>query len=419
MLDYNNDDWDVINKEKNIMKYNKEITNIEYNITDQIINNANQRDDIVTESNTDDYHIYKFYKIYDNDQNSDYFYSRTSIETTMMNDIINYNKGQKKLMIFTKLTDIKYKLLECYKVNKDVNVRKELDEIKDKLRNNNNNINKHKHKHKDKDKDIISQDTIIQKYKKYINDNIDKTNNKTRYYIYKLTDHGNQSQIYIYGSYNKIKKNEIDELIIKQCIAFDTKKIKVEIIKELDINSELEGLIVVDEEIKKHDSINNGLNNRMNRYYNILDVNNYNEQKIFMMIQQDKLNKLKLTDNKINSGFIASINIKDYKYIYSDIDNSKYNKLNIFYNMTQHNETKYDRIINLLKTTKFEDIKIELLEINIDKDILEFKLIKHLNYYDKAKLLNYHDDYYAKPEDIKKLSGLIYSYKFSKFSKNT
>ena len=79
--------------------------------------------------------------------------------------------------------------------------------------------------------------------------------------------------------------------------------------------------------------------------------------------------------------------------------------------MRKHNDIQYDKIIDILKTTKLEDIKIEILEKNISLDILDSKLIKHLNYYNKDVLLNYNDDYYVKPDDLKKVTGLMYSMK--------
>ena len=130
------------------------------------------------------------------------------------------------------------------------------------------------------------------------------------------------------------------------------------------------------------------------------------------MIQQDKINHIK--KEKIENGFIGSINIKNNKYIFSDYNNTIYNKLQYFYSMKKHNEHQYDKLIELLKITNLEDIKIEILEKNIELDGLEMCLIKYLNLYDKDVLLNYNDEYYAKPEDIKKLNNLLYILKNAK-----
>jgi len=426
--------WDKIDENINILKYNKTIPEVEYNITQNLIDKAKPLTVNISEENNDEYNIIRFYKIYETELNCNIFYSRTSIETTIMNDLINHNLGKNKLNDFKNLLDIKYKLLDCYKVKKNTNIKKEFDLIKDKFKETNNVIDIKKstktNKKDDTSKENITKtpDNIIDKYKSFVNKFINKTVNKQIYYIYKLTDQKNEAEIYIHGSYNKLKKRDIDELIDKYCINFESGKIKSEILKEIEIYSELEGKIAVDEEIKKNDSIINGyelsqdnskrknlsLTNSFgkNKYYNIINFNEFNQNEIFMMIQQDKINYIK--NEKIENGFIGSINIKSNRYIFSDFNNTIYNKLKYFYSMRKHNEPQYNKLIELLKITNLEDIKIEILEKNIEQNDLEMSLIKYINLYDKDILLNYNDEYYAKPEDIKKLNSLLYSFKFAK-----
>jgi hypothetical protein len=414
--------WDKINEDKDIFKYNKTIPEVEYNITQNLIDKAKSLTANISEDNNDDYNIIRFYKIYETEINCNIFYSRTSIETIIINDLINHNLGKNKLTDFKNLLDIKYKLLACYKVKKNTNIKKEFDIIKDSLRESNNIIDVKKTMKTNKKDDIFkddtinnnsikTQDTIIDKYKNFVNKFINKTVDKQKYYIYKLIDQKNEAQIYIHGSYNKLKKRDIEELIDKLCIDFESEKIKSELLKEIEIYSELEGKIAVDEEIKNNDSIKNG----MNKYYNIVNFNEFNQNELFMMIQQDKINYIK--KEKIEKGFIGSINIKNNRYIFSDYNNTIYNKLQYFYYMKKHCEQKYDKLIELLKITNLEDIKIEILEKNIELDDLEMSLIKYLNLYDKDVILNYNDNYYAKPEDIKKLNNLVYSFKFAKNKK--
>jgi len=411
--------WDKIDENINILKYNKTIPEVEYNITQNLIDKAKILTVNISEENNDEYNIIRFYKIYETEFNSNIFYSRTSIETTIMNDLINHNLGKNKLNDFKNLLDIKYKLLTCYKVNKEFkNIKKEFDLIKDKFKESNNVIDIKKTTPKTNKKDNTSKenktktpDNIIDKYKSFVNKFINKTVDKQNYYVYKLTDQKNEAEIYIHGSYNKLKKRDIDELIDKYCINFESGKIKSEILKEIEIYSELEGKIAVDEEIKKNDSIKNG----KNKYYNIINFNEFNQNEIFMMIQQDKINYIK--NEKIENGFIGSINIKSNRYIFSDFNNTIYNKLRYFYSMRKHNEPLYNKLIELLKITNLEDIKIEILEKNIEQNDLEMSLIKYINLYDKDILLNYNDEYYAKPEDIKNLNKFINSLKYTKFAK--
>ena len=414
--------WDKINNDKDIYKHNNDIPDVIYTITQNLIDKANTIKDNISDDNTNEYNIYKFYKIYEseNDVNADIFYSRPSIEITILNDIINHNLGKKKLLDFKNLLDIKYKLLEIYKIKKNTNTKKEFDEIKEKLRNENEIIDitkvKKQNKHKDTDiktdnktEKVKSPNDILDKYKNFINKFIDKTQIKQKYYIYKLIDQKNESQIYIHGSYNKLKKRDIDEIIDKYCIDFESGKIKAEIIKEIEIYSELEGKILVDEEIKNNYSTNSF---GKNKYYNIVNFNEFNQNELFMLIQQDKIKYI--THKLINSYYIASINIKDKKYIFSDNNNSVYDKLNYFYCMIRHNKTEYDKLIELLKITPIEEIKIELLEKNIDIKDVDNKLLYYMNQYDRDILLNYNDDYYAKPEELKKLNSLLYILKNAK-----
>lgn len=414
--------WDKIDGDKDILKYIKTMPEVEYNITQNLIDKAKPLTINISEDNNDDYNIIRFYKIYETDTISNIFYSRTSIETTIINDLINHNLGKNKLTDFKNLLDIKYKLLECYKVNKEIkSIKKEFDIIKDKLKESNNIIDIKKttktNKKDDKSKDntqentIKTADNIFDKYKNFINKFINKTVDKQKYYIYKLIDQKNEAQIYIHGSYNKLKKRDIDELIDTYCIDFESGKIKSELLKEIEIYSELEGKIAVDEEIKNNDSIKSG----MNKYYNIINFNEFNQNELFMMIQQDKINHIK--KEKIEKGFIGSINIKNNRYIFGDYNNTIYNKLQYFYSMKKHCEHQYDRLIELLKITNLEDIKIEILEKNIEPNDLDNKLLYYMNQYDRDILLNYNENYYAKPEDIKKLNNLLYILKNAKNKK--
>ena len=168
--------WDKIDGDKDILKYIKTMPEVEYNITQNLIDKAKPLTINISEENNDDYNIYRFYKIYETELNCNIFYSRTSIETTIINDLINHNLGKNKLNDFKNLLDIKYKLLECYKVNKEIkSIKKEFDIIKDKLKELNNIIDIKKttktNKKDDKSKDntqentIKTADNIIDKYK--------------------------------------------------------------------------------------------------------------------------------------------------------------------------------------------------------------------------------------------------------------
>ncbi len=405
--------WDKTDNNE-IFKYNKPIEDIEFSITQKMIDDTKTLKDSLNYDNKTEYNICKYYKLYDVEDKMDacIMCSRVPIEITIMNELINLNNRGTGKFTQCSLLNIRYKLLEVYKVKKGLFFKTDFDKIKLRLEEENNIVridNKRKNKagpNKKKDssgqaESNISSTLMIDKYKYYINKLVDKTKDKHNYYIYKLVD---EKYIYVCGGYNKLKKRDIDEFIENNCINFEG-KVKAEIIKQIEIHSELEGKIIVDDEIKNSDSIKNGLN----RYYNIFNEIKFNSDEIFMMIQREKINNIKTI--KIDGGFIASININEKRYIFSDLNNSIYNMLDYFYLMRKHNMKEYDKIIELLKITKFEDIKIELLEKNIQECDLGKKIIEHINYYDKDILLNYNEEYYATPEDIKNVKNIVFAKK--------
>ena len=105
-------------------------------------------------------------------------------------------------------------------------------------------------------------ETIIEKSKIFLNKIVNKTVEPKTYYIYKLKDQTNiqqqDSTQYIFGSFEKLKKRDIDIFIDNNCITFESGKIKSEIIKEVKVHSEVEGKLLVDEEINKNNSIKIG-----------------------------------------------------------------------------------------------------------------------------------------------------------------
>lgn len=433
-----NTNWtkEKTNKNFEYFKYNSDISNIVYAITTELIDKAKKIQDVTIQEKDKDkdidteYYFYKFYKVYDfvDTTNCEIIYSRLPIEKIILNDIVNHNKPDSRLSRFIDLTKVKYKVLSCYKVNKDVSLVKELNDIKKKLKEENNILDLTTIKVKKIDKDTKENkdakdpkdpkdtkdniETIIEKSKIFLNKIVNKTVEPKLYYIYKLKDQTNiqqqDSTQYILGSFEKLKKRDIDIFVDNNCITFESGKIKSEIIKEVKVHSEVEGKILVDEEINKNNSIKSGLN----RYYNIIS-NGFNQDELFMLVQHEKLSSI-FKDNIIKEGFIASINIDDKIYIFSGYNTYIQYKLNEFYHMKRHCEYRYKKIIDLLKVTKIEDIKINLLEKNIDSNLLDLRLLYHLNQYDKDLLLNYNDEFFAKPEDVKKVNSLFYSMKFSK-----
>jgi len=84
--------WDKTSN-KEILKYNQPIKHIEYSITQKFIDDSKILDKIVTYDNKHEYNLVKYYLTYDtkNKMNPYITCSRTPIETTIMNDLININ----------------------------------------------------------------------------------------------------------------------------------------------------------------------------------------------------------------------------------------------------------------------------------------------------------------------------------------
>ena len=391
-------------KDSKLLYYSGDIPETIYSITKEYIDKAKKIDKIISdveekESNT----IYKIYKIYDN-ENVIISYTKNIIENVVINDLFNNyknNKDYNRINVFKNIENIKYKLLYICKANKEDNILKEMKEIKTKFENENNVNTTAKEDRK-----------IYEEYFNLVNDNF-KTTKSQKYYIQKIYDSTIDSEIYIFGSYQKLKQTDIKKYKTDNNIDFKNNKLKVEIISEIDINNDIAGLIKTDEYIKFYNTIDKGLN----KTYNIIDTFD-NTQELFMLIQETKIiNKQVDFKDCYNKACIASIVIDKYKYLFI-ADNISFNiKLREFYKMKRHCSKTYEKLINLLKVTPVEDIKINILQEVTNKEELNIYLYDNMNKYNKEELLNYHDfdnEYITKDEfknERTKMAGYIFSYK--------
>jgi hypothetical protein len=146
--EYKDTNWtkEKTNKNFEYFKYTSNIPDIVYGITTELIDKAKKiQETIIQEKDKDkdkdkEYYFYKFYKLYDfvDNTNCEIIYSRLPIEKIILNDIVNHSKPESRLSRFIDLTKVVYKVLSCYKVNKDVSLVKELNDIKKKLKEENN-----------------------------------------------------------------------------------------------------------------------------------------------------------------------------------------------------------------------------------------------------------------------------------------
>lgn len=384
--------------------YNQKIPEIEYKINSDIIKNCKAisfEDDMRVHKENKKYDIYRIIKIYDDDNYTLSYTKNTILFDVIIRDIcyqINKEKTAKLDKFcgddINKLTNVKYKLLAICRAPRDANVRIPITKFKQTF-----------------EKEIKLDNNSVEKYFKYVLSLVDqKKYKKEKYYVQKICQKDNDDKKYIFGSFTKIKSIDIDKFVESKCIGFDNDKLKCIVIKEVDVYVETEGLLYVDGEIKENDSINNGLN----KCYFVLNEKIDMIKKLFMMVQYDIMRKECEKNDICNGGFIACIDFGSYKYIYSGYNQKISNKLEELYQMKNHCEKKYEKIVELLKNMKYSDINVYFLEKNIDECNLNSRMFYHLDENDEKQLLNYADEQYATQKDLNSMKALVFASKFKK-----
>ena len=382
--------WTLVSD--NLYKYDTLLLqDIEVKVTEDMINNAKKNATLykegITHKNTIEDNknvIYNFIKVYDvnNKIQPIIKYTRCNIEDTLKTDLMfSYIEDKKTILsdVLETIYDIRYRLIACYMSN--TIVTSELNVIKKKLKEM-ENVTKNDDK------------TICKLYENIMNNKIKsiakETFSKKKYYIYEIT---NTEQQYVFGSYDIINNKNINKICDKYNIFVDDKlKKNVNIINEMEIYFECEGMIKVDEYIYVKDLIKKG----MNRHYNIIN-NKYNKDKhtkeelnelnndIYVIIQKDIMKNMNIYDEDYNKtlGYIACIeNSEGDKYIFSGYKQSMKNRL----------EMLYMKDVDILLNNDFMSLKIYILERYINKYDLDRKEM----YYDKQI------GSYEKKENVKK-----------------
>lgn len=407
-------------KSKNIDIYNGNLDD-EYFIDKTIFLLDDEDLENFEQSKNGEYDIYKIYKIFDDDK-CIYEYTKNTIYNKLCrNEILEKQKNDKqcKFDLFKNTENVKIKILSILRTKNGEKVKKEVDGEKencikkDSFGLNNMTITKN----------IVKKHTHLQfeEYEKYISSLlINEILVEQMYYVVKVF-FDNTSKCYIYGSYIKpIKKQDVIDQLYNNCI--NEKYIKHEIIKEINIQIETQGLLYLDEEIIINDSIKNGLNT----YFNIFDMcGKYTNEKIFIHVQNILL-ILKYANVDIGScGYVVTMNIGDYKYIYGDIDKNIVAHISKCYSKIDpeiecKNKNK-DKFTELLMTTDVKNIEIKLEKRNVNVGQLE-KMVYFFKFatQNKEKLLNYYEKTTELQNEIKTnvktLEGKIFA--MSKFKKH-
>ena len=409
--------WNKLND--TIDEYTGYISNVEYAINTELINKVKNLTNIdnFKYNNTSAYDIYKICKIYDVDNKiSNIFYTKKKLYDTLVTDLhfkIQDNNEQTKLEIFDKnnieMTKIRAKIIGIYRTKRNTNVKKFLDKIKNKEQEQyNENIN------------------IFTKLENYIEQLIDKNKLTTKtYYIQKL--YATKNKAYIFGSFSVLDKKYINCFADDKCIKFwdvspdelPKKKLKFEVLAEIQVYVGTQGKLKTDEQIQKHNSIENG----HNIFYNVLSESiDDTKQKIFMNVQFDIMkNNLIELDKNINNnnvlgcGFVCELKIVDNVFVFSGYEQTISSKIEEFYNMTFNYDMQYHKLIELLKVTTCDNIHIRILEKNINKNSLNLKTIYYINKYDKNISLNFNDEVYVKQKELSAAKSLIFANKYKKY----
>ena len=209
------------------------------------------------------------------------------------------------------------------------------------------------------------------------------------YYVYRIFKENNNSQQYIFGSYDKFKKKDIGNFCKKYKLTFFEGDKNIEILNEIDnCYFESQGLLEVDKKINELNSIDDGLN----KYFNVVNKNYIKytnndfvnmKKEMYMIIQKDIM-KIRFKDNleyDKNKGYLFLLTTKDSDFIqtkkkllFYGFGESIKDRLECLYEML------YDlNVLSFLGTIKYDDIKIQIIEDEISQHKLEHVYMKTMH----------------------------------------
>jgi hypothetical protein len=215
-------------------------------------------------------------------------------------------------------------------------------------------------------------------YKKYqkmiesmIPKDVDTYMKKKQYYIYKIHD---DKQQFIFGSNKSVNDKNIVTICNKYNLTFDN-KCKLQELTKIEHYFTCEALCKIDEYITKNNSIKNGLN----KCYNLIlpinekdkNIDNMIKETIFMHIQNDiMLEKYKDTFKmKANHGYIVHVSNKENSVIFYESKKTVKEKLQYYYSLRK--DYSKEQILQIITTTPYDELKITILERDIDDNLLE------------------------------------------------
>ena len=322
--------------------------------------------------------LHRVIKICDNDGNKKIINSQHTVELTMKYDLVElFTKPSGRLSDFkNNLSNVTYKLLGIYRGSG--NVQSNLNTVKKLF---DNTLVKKKDKNSESDENNDASNVIINKniqektiwefysdfFKQQLTEELKKKLDYNSYYVYRIFKLNNQTQQYIFGSFDKYKKKDIETLCKKLRISFGDGDKEIEILEELEeCYLECEGFLRVDMQIKKFDSIENGFNlfyNVINNFYFDYtgdDIEQMNKE-LFMVVQKNVMLNLFKDKNEYSKqkAYIFLIKSKidnTKKFLYFGSENVILDNLKILYNLRSDNN-----VANFFGTVKFLDMEFTIV----------------------------------------------------------
>ena len=207
-----------------------------------------------------------------------------------------------------------------------------------------------------------------------------------------------------------MKNQEIEQYIDDNCIEFYDNKLKVEILEEKEVSTEVEGLISIDKIINdKNFKLAN--NYKLLNYLNVSTGNDNDiiKKRIFMMIQCECMEK-DMSEVKFGDNFyVACIGNKkvtdnDKKFVFTG---KQYvvHKIREFYQSFNYN----DKLTDFFSTVAWKDIEIRCIKKNINECDIEYEKLRVINNFDRDILMNFdNDDEYATKKELAKMKSLCF-----------
>jgi hypothetical protein len=200
--------------------------------------------------------------------------------------------------------------------------------------------------------------------------------NSTTFYIYLFNDNKNK---YLFCSNEVLNDFNINNYLMKASIEYDSKKHEYRLVEIFSCQYEIEVLIHMDKYLHKYKMVPNSYNES---YYFVnipFDMTNLSQlqNKIFINVQKNKFKKLFNDKTKYNNilAYIYDISIEGKKYLgWSPGVRTLSHNIEYIYALFNFDAIEYRKLLQILKNTKYENIKVTILYAQLKKSKIEKKI---------------------------------------------